>query len=267
MARPIRILSPEAQALWDRAAQRFDAGEITIDDLCRMLGFGKTTIYERLREARLRREDAERDGSPPPSSHLDASDREPPPDLDEVPWLAIVDDVRDTIRPVLDFTSDPYAGEVRYEQRHHYVIATLPAHEAQHAAIGRPDPTSLDGTPTSVFMGGGAIQYGSVGAGRNRLPTPPLAGQRLKRSHLDRGEMWAGGKGDTKHEPDKDGKAGGTGLKPGEKPWWVVTVAGSSDVLKVQGNTQREAKRAVKRLFGLAMSEPLDPSMRFQRQA
>ena len=203
MPRPLRQLTPEADALWAEALARYDAGHVTIDDLVQEIGFSERTIYYRLREARERREmygpgivgddaGASGDGSVAPERAG--------PEIDEAPFLVLTTDPLREIRPVHHYTDGTVegeaVGEVMYQQHHYYDLTT--------------DRTSLDAVGGAVLVGArnGATAIG--GHGGNRLPAPRLEGQRLRRNRLGTGDKTEPG-GPTKPKPNPKGLQGGLG--------------------------------------------------------
>ena len=172
MARPLRQLTPEANALWDNILARYDAGHVTIDDIAQLIGMSERTIYSRLREARDRMEDRLPDE---PVAENAGSDKERPgSEVDEGVWLVLTDDPRDEVRPTRDYAHNPVTGEPSYHIHHYYNLSD--------------DSTSLDAVGGAVLVGSrnGASCVGGQSSGRT--PAPRLEGQRLKRNRLGTGK-------------------------------------------------------------------------------
>ncbi|MBU6429934.1 MAG: HTH domain-containing protein [Cyanobacteria bacterium REEB65] len=273
MARPLFELGDEAEALWEEACARWQREETTADELADMLGLSRATVYRRLQAAQQRLEQRVLDANQAAyDAHRAAAPADPVPapdpdpgrsqtSLDDGVYLTLTDDPRDEIRAYRDYSEDRVQGEIRYRQRPFYAIATLPAHETDPARAG--DPTSHDGIGGTIVVGSGAIRYGSPG-GRNRMPDPPMAGQRLRRNTLGTGSIAVVGR--TKHTPDPQGLEGGTGTPTVGKSLTWALIGRDGTTIRVQAKREREAKRALKRLLQIAPGEPLPEGTRLVRE-
>lgn len=265
MARPPLYLSPAAQAMWEDLCARWEAGILSVPEICTKLEISDFTAYKRLHEAQQRIElrildanQAARDAKsqPDPQGQPQRPGAEP---TEDGTFLAITDDPRELIRPYRDYSRDEVHGEEAYRQRDYYCVSSTPEIEF----VNPHDATSMDERGGPVLVGSGAIRYDSSGAGRMRLPSPPLAGQRLRRNRLGTGNRAEPG-GPTA-TPESDGLAGGTDAAPADEPIWRV-IGDDDKPIRVKAKSKADAKRAVKRLLGMASSEPLPAGVRFCRE-
>lgn len=254
MARPALYLSPEAEAMWEDLCARWQVGTITVPEIAGLLEFSETTIYQRLHDAEQRLEcrqldanqaafDARRTGT----TAADDPGR-PGISLDDGTYLTLTSDPLDEVYPVRDYSRDRIHGEPRYRVRDHYDLNS--------------DRCTLDDVGGTVLVGGGAIRYNSAGAGRQRLPSPPIEGQRLKR-----GRLGAGSKAADKirnHAPDPDGLEGGQATEPAPKGHRWIVAPPDVESFTVDAKNERGAKRRAKERLGLPLKSPLPAGTRIR---
>lgn len=173
------------------------------------------------------------------------------PDIDDGTYLTLVSSPVEAVRPVRDYSRDRIHGEPGYAVRPFYDLETTAC--------------SVDVPGTRVLVGGGAIHYDSSGAGRLRLPSPPLAGQRLSVHKVGQAKKSA-------EEPlrqykgDNDGLEGGTGgavapdVPPGQHLWSVSLPDGREVAVPAKNRTG--AKRAAKSLLKWESAKPLPAGTR-----